>query len=105
MPLTSQHLWGERGGRPTGPIQAVEPRAIPHQRQRVTADAVRGWLDDGERNPCRQRRIHRIATLPKDGQTGLRGQRLAGGDDAMRREDWLAFAGMGECVEVEREAD
>ncbi len=104
MALAPQRRWGQRGGRPARSIQAVEPLAIPDERQRIAADAIRGWFDDGERDPRRQRRIHGIATLPEDSQPGLRGQRLACGDHATRREHWLASARKGERIEVERKA-
>ena len=71
MALAPQRLRGERGGRSAGSVQAVEPLAIPDERQRIAADAVRGRFDDGERDARRQRRIHSIAALLEDGQTGL----------------------------------
>jgi hypothetical protein len=82
----------------------MKPLAIPDERQCIAADAIGGWFDDGERDARSQRRIHGIATLPEDSQPSLRGQRLARGDHAMRREHWLAPARKSERVEVEREA-
>ena len=79
-----EQLWRVGGRRAARAVQPVQLAAIPYQRKSVRADAVRGRLDDGQRDGRGHRGVDRVAAALQRRQPGLRRQWLAGGHDAAR---------------------
>ena len=76
-------------------VQAMQPVAFPHQRERIAADAVHYGFDDSEGDGGGQCRIDGVATARKSCSAGLRGQGLRCGDD-IAGQHRLSAGGMGE---------
>ncbi len=65
-------------------VQAVQLRAVPHQRERIAAETARDRLDHRDGRGRRDRRVDRIAALPQHAQAGLRGERMRSRNDVAR---------------------
>ena len=63
--------------RAAGAVEAVEPSVVPHERERISSQAVVGRLRDGQHRGRGERGVDRIASLAERRQTGCRGERMA----------------------------
>ena len=63
--------------RAAGAVEAVEPSVVPHERERISSQAVVGRLRDGQHRGRGERGVDRIASLGERRQTGCRGERMA----------------------------
>ena len=75
---------GQRGRRPAGGVEPVQPRAVPDDGEQVAADVVGAGWTTVERDRGGDRGVDRVAAPAQDRQAGGRRERLAGGDDAAR---------------------
>ena len=75
-------------------IQAVQPIAIPHQRERIAADAIHGRLDHRQADGGGQGRIDGVAASGEGRGAGLRCQGLGRGDH-VATQDRLPAGGIG----------
>ena len=73
------------GRRAAGGVQAVQLLAVPDDRVRVRADAVRHRLDQRQRDRGGEDRVDRVAACGEHLQARLRGERLRRGDDVLAR--------------------
>ena len=79
--------WRRPGGGRAGGVEGVEFLLLchPDDHEQIAGDAGAERFDHAQHRRCRHRRVHRIPTLAQDGDPGLGGQRLAGGDHAVAR--------------------
>ena len=58
---------------------------IPYNREKISADAVAGGLDNGQSDGASDGGIDGVASALQHAQPGLRGERLACSDDIFRQ--------------------
>ena len=81
-------------GRAARGVEAVQPAALPHQREAVAADAVHDRLDHRQRDGRRQRGVDGVAATGEGRRASLCGQGLRGRDDVARQHG-LPAGGIG----------